>query len=128
MSSYAREKVIRLPFEYTGLSGDLYDLEFNENWGNADVGKFSASPTESPFVDFVLEYDGDSDCGEFGKVRELYPSEIEAWSPVFKAEMPDCDMTKARLVEFCWYNCCEAPDYYGNDGESDPFFEEVLPV
>ncbi len=129
MSSYVKMKTIRLPFENTGLPGTPYDYDTtgNERWGTYDVNKFSAAPTERPFVDYVLEYDHDSDYGEYGKVRDLYPSELEAWSPIFKSEMPNCDMNKARIVEFCWYNCSEAPDYYATDGDSDPFFKEVLP-
>lgn len=127
MSAYVKTKVIRIPFEDTGLVGDLYNFEYNENWGNSVVGKFSPSPTESPFVDFVLEYEHDSDSGEYGKVRDLYPSEVSAWEPIFKKEMPNCDMSKAKLVEFCWYNCCEAPDYYADIASKDSFFKEVFP-
>jgi hypothetical protein len=32
-------------------------------------------------------------------------------------------MDDVRLVEFCWYNCSEAPDYY--DEENDDFYKEV---
>ena len=127
MSYYVQIKAIRIPFKETGLEGSPYDFEDRETWGYQDVGKFSASPTESPFVDYILERDSDSDCGEYGKVRDLYPNEYLAWEPIFKREMPNCNFSKARLVEFCWYNCSEAPDYYSDDPEADPFFKEVLP-
>lgn len=131
MSDYVRAKVIRLPIEFTGINPDDRDeLEFGEEtkakWGYMDEGKFMFAPTDNDFIDYCLECEHDA-CGEYGKVRELYPSEVEAWTPIFKDAMPDCDMSKARLVDYCWYNCCEAPDYYGTDQDSDPFFREVLP-
>ena len=42
-----------------------------------------------------------------------------------KDEFPEVDMNKVHLVEFCWYNCSEAPDYYSMDKGKDPFYEEV---
>jgi hypothetical protein len=131
MSDYVRVKAIRIPLEFTGIKYDDRDeLEFGETtkdkWGYMDEGKFMFAPTEGDYIDYCLEHEHDG-YGEFGKVRELYPNEVEAWTPIFKDAMPECDMSKARLVEYCWYNCCEAPDYYGTDGESDPFFKEVLP-
>lgn len=82
---------------------------------------FTFAPTERRFVDYLLEYDGDSD-GEYGKVRELYPIESEKYLDTFR-QLGTIDMDKVRLVEFCWYNATEAPDYY--DIESDPFYDPV---
>lgn len=82
---------------------------------------FTFAPTERRFVDYLLEYDGDSD-GEYGKVRELYPIESEKYLDTFR-QLGKIDMDKVRLVEFCWYNATEAPDYY--DIESDPFYDPV---
>lgn len=82
---------------------------------------FTFAPTERAFVDYILEYDGDSD-GEYGKVRELYSIESEKYLDTFR-QLGTIDMDKVRLVEFCWYNATEAPDYY--DIESDPFYDPV---
>lgn len=82
---------------------------------------FTFAPTERRFVDYILEYDGDSD-GEYGKVRELYDSEIERYLDTFR-QLGTIDMYKVHLVEFCWYNATEAPDYY--DIEDDPFYDPV---
>ena len=68
-----------------------------------------------------MEYDGDSD-GEYGKVRELYNSEKDKYRNIFQ-QLGAIDMDKVRLVEFCWYNATDAPDYY--DLESDPFYDPV---
>lgn len=126
MSSCVREKVLRIPLEFSGATIDELEANFQDKFGYGDVGKFQGAPTERCFIDYVLEYEYDACCGEFGKIRELYPSEVEKYTQVFKDVMPNCDMSKVKLVEFCWYNCCEAPDYYATDGENcDPFFEEV---
>lgn len=131
MSSYVREKVLRIPIKYTNLEAKYGDLEsvfdniandFPELYEYATVGKFQLAPTEGYFLDYVLDYEYDAD-GEFGKIRDLYESEKQKYKPIFDQILGDCDMDKVRLVEFCWYNCCEAPDYY--DKSDDPFFEEV---
>ena len=133
MSTYVREKVLRIPVKYTGLvekygsEENVYDnlsKDFPDLVDYGEVGKFQLSPTDTPFLDFVLDYDGDAD-GEFGKIRDLYESERNKYADMFKKIAPDCDMSKVRLVEFCWYNCSEAPDYYDNSPEADPFFSEV---
>lgn len=79
------------------------------------------APTERRFVDYLLEYDGNSD-GDYGKVRELYNSEKDRYRGIFQ-QLGPIDMDKVRLVEFCWYNATDAPDYY--DIESDPFYDPV---
>ena len=76
-------------------------------------------------VYFVIEEEYGADCGEWGKVRELTLDEKIKYYPVFKKLYPDVDMNKVHLVEFCWYNCSEAPGYYSMDKGKDPFYEEV---
>ena len=88
MSSYVREKVLRVPA--TAAIEDylksLMSEEDREDWadeleyklrdlfGYADIGKFQRAPTVELFIDFVLEYEYDAD-GEYGYVRELYDNE-----------------------------------------------------
>ena len=91
-------------------------------FGYGDKNKFQMSPTREPFIDYVLEYEYDCD-GDYGKVRDLYDSEKEKFRPVFQKIDPDINMDYVRLVEFCWYNGCEAPDYY--DPQEDPFYKEL---
>jgi hypothetical protein len=148
MSTYVKEKVLRLPLEGfqledfkkviteklepLGITAEdvdddfLWAMEkaFPDLCGYGDTGKFQWSPTyPRQFIDFVLEYEYDCD-GEYGKVRELYPSEKAKYLPVFQKLLPGLDtMDNVRLVEFCWYNGCEAPDYY--DLKDDPFYKEV---
>lgn len=149
MSTYVREKVLRLPLEgfqledfkktiteqVEAMGGEPVDdvdddlcyyteKAFPDIFGYGDRGKFQWSPTyPKQFIDFVLEYEYDCD-GEYGKVRELYPSEKAKYLPVFQKLLPGLDnLDDVRLVEFCWYNGCEAPDYY--DLKDDPFYKEV---
>lgn len=122
MSRYIKQKVLRIPIEKTGENKDIYSIEneYSELFGYDDLHKFQVAPTEADFVDYVLETN--DDCfGEYGKVRKLSPSEQEKYSPIFKQLFPKCQMKDVHLVEFCWYNCSEAPDYY----ELGDFYDEV---
>ena len=134
MSCYCKMKVLRIPYEPQEWGWRNFDpqedsCEYVEKHFSEDVfdpyGRklhtFRFAPTESPFVDYLLEYDGDSD-GDYGKVRELYNSEKDRYRGIFQ-QLGPIDMDKVRLVEFCWYNATDAPDYY--DIESDPFYDPV---
>lgn len=147
MSTYVREKVLRIPMDKIDFSGireqvyakfseeDEEDIDddfsyylektFPELFDYATEGKFQFAPTEDSFMDYVLEYEYDCD-GEYGKTRELYPEEIEYFKPVFQKLDANVDMTHVRLVEFCWYNGTEAPSYYGP--EDDPFYKSIVSV
>ena len=141
MSDYKREKVLRIPREFLDMStieaklAEKYgedweddvsfylEQEFKELFAYSTPKKFQLSPTCEDFIDYVLESEYGADAGDWGKVRELYESEKEKYRPVFQQIDPNVNMDKVRLVEFCWYNCCEAPDYY--DNTNDTFYEEV---
>ena len=141
MSTYVREKVLRVPMERIDMSyikniiAEKYPNENHEDdfswylesalpdvFDYATVGKFQVAPTESPFFDYVLDYEYDAD-GEYGKTRALYDSEKAKYLSVFQKIDPNIDMNYVRLVEFCWYNGCEADDYY--DDVNDSFYDEV---
>lgn len=148
MSDYVREKVLRLPIEGFQLEdlkkvitekleaigksvrdvdddlGWYTEMAFPEVWGYGARGKFQWSPTyPRQFIDFVLDREWGCE-GEWGKVRELYPTEKEKYLPIFQKVLPGLDnIDNVRLVESCWYNGCEAPDYY--DLKDDPFYAEV---
>jgi hypothetical protein len=131
MSDYVREKVLRVPVDRLNLcftDEEMDDLgwsiekRFSDIFGYADIGKFQFAPTYENFIDFVLDYEYGA-CGEYGKTRALTEREKEKYLPVFQKIDPDVNMDFVRLVEFCWYNCCEAPDYY--DETKDDFNDEV---
>lgn len=141
MSNYVREKVLRIPMERIDLSyikniiSQKYPDENHEDdfswylesalpdvFDYATVGKFQIAPTEENYIDYVLEYEWDAD-GEYGKTRALTENEKAKYLSTFQKIDPDINMSYVRLVEFCWYNCCEAPDYY--DDTRDSFYDEV---
>lgn len=141
MSTYVREKVLRIPtykmnfahiirkleekFPGKDIMDDLgfyIESSLPDLFDYGKVNKFQLAPTCEPFIDYVLEYEYDCD-GDYGKVRELYNSEKEKFRPIFQQLDPDLNMDYVRLVEFCWYNGCEAPDYY--DPQEDEFYKEL---
>lgn len=141
MSTYVREKVLRVPMERIDINylknivTQKYpneDCEDDFSWylekafpdvfDYATVRKFQVAPTESPFFDYVLDYEYDAD-GEYGKTRALTDNEKRKYLPVFQKIDPSINMDWVRLVEFCWYNGTEAPDYY--DDVNDSFYDEV---
>lgn len=141
MSTYVREKVLRIPrhkmnfahivralkekFQNEDVMDDLnfyIESALPNLFDYATVGKFQIAPTEENYIDYVLEYEWDAN-GEYGKTRALYESEKAKYEPIFNQIDPDINMDFVRLVEFCWYNGTEAPDYY--DDTNDSFYDEV---
>lgn len=141
MSTYVKEKVLRIPrdkFNFTHIIKKLEE-QFPDEDIMDDLGcyienvfpdlfdygtknKFQLAPTEEEFIDYVLDREWDCD-GDYGKVRDLYESEKEKFKPIFQQLDPDINMDYVRLVEFCWYNGSEAPDYY--EITDDPFYKEL---
>lgn len=130
MSDYVRMKVLRVPTKKYGIKSS-YDLEeepkFEKLFYNYSAGRttncFAPAPTETSFLDYILEYDNDASAGDYGRTRALSEREKAKYYPAFREIIPDISMNDVRLVEFCWYDCTEAPDYY--DDTDDPFYMEV---
>lgn len=123
MSDYTREKVLRVPLDKYGLKYDEFEEKFEEKLGYGDEGKFQLAPTERAFLDLVLIYNYGDNSDEWGRTRALTPNEQAKYKDKFAEFIPEIDMNDVRLVDFCWYNCSEAPDYY--DEEGDDFYNEV---
>ena len=141
MSTYVRHKVLRIPWDKVNMSSiyeiikekhqddDIFDdlswyleTDFPELFKYSRVGYFQQSPTCRLFLDYMIDYEYDAD-GEYGKTRALYDCEKEKYLPIFQQIDPNIDMNLVQLVEYCWYNGCEAYDYY--DDTEDPFYEPV---
>ena len=131
MSTYVREKVLRIPMGKLNISfteeemddlGWAIEKKFPEIFDYGTVGKFQLAPTCGNFIDLLLDKEWDAD-GEYGKIRTLSEREKAKYLPEFQKIDPNVNMDFVRLVEFCWYNGCEAPDYY--DETKDPFYDEV---
>ena len=130
MSTYVREKVLRVPVakclpEFLKLSDPYEELEkfLGSACQYATVGKFQIAPTETFYIDYVLEYDWDCSAGEFGKTRALHASEKAKYKSKFESVIPTINMDDVRLVEFAWYNSTDANDYY--DETEDDFYNEI---
>lgn len=121
MSDYCREKVLRYPVEE-----DPWEIEnrFSSLFATyKQLPSFQVAPTDKEFIDYVLESDYGCTAGDWGRTRALTKNEQDKYRPIFNQIFKDIDMNKVRLVEYCWYNCSEAPDYY--DEDSDDFGKEV---
>ena len=131
MSDYTLEKVVRFKIEESKLLKllnveDIWDLETHAYFGHGVVDKFQIAPTEDFFVDFVLNVD--SGNGDYGRNRELTSREFEKYVKIFRCIIPESEPIphdKLRLVEFCWYDASEAPDYFDESTYHDDFYDEV---
>lgn len=141
MSTYVREKVLRIPTDK--LDFNLIRSKMQEKFPDEDIdddfnyylegafpglfdygteGKFQIAPTKTSFIDYLIEKEWDAD-GDWGKTRALYDSEKEKFRSLFQQIDPNINMDYVRLVEYCWYNGCEAPDYY--DETFDRFYKPL---
>ena len=108
MSDYYHIKAIRMKVSSKQLGVDsLYDIEddkrFEELFHPSDkrrINRFEIAPTESEGGD------------NWGKARKLTEKELEKFLPMFKKIYPNATKNDLRYVEFCYYNCCEADDYF----------------
>lgn len=115
MSDYNHERVIRCKVDLKKLEiEDIFDLEdlYPNLFGCGTINQFNVAPVEEmEYIDYVLynEYDN---AGEFGTSRYLTGAELEKYLPIFKQIISNVTADDLRAVDFCWYNCCEAPLYF----------------
>ena len=113
MSARIKKCVLRVPCERVGI---------RDAWAFADAHpelfrwdgpcpRFTVAPTQRGFFDCVL-HEWITDELSCGKSRGLTEAERRKYGPLFRARFPDIRMEDVRFVEFCWYDGCEAPDYY----------------
>lgn len=126
MSDYSRSKVIRLKasLEELGVS-DIYDVEdkypelftkecYTEYKKN-EKPYFEIAPTEEPFIDYVLFHSYGEECGDWGNARYLSEEELNKFLPLFQQILPTVTPEQLRYVDYCFYNCTEAPDYFDEE-------------
>lgn len=128
MSEYVKKKVLRVPITEKELCAKdfdelekLFPYEFDRK---KETRKFEISPTVTKYLDYVLDYEYGAGCGDYGRVRELRLSERNRFYFLFRSVFKNVNMRNVRLVEYCWYNCSEAPDYY--EVKKDSFYDEVF--
>lgn len=118
MSARIKMCVLRVPCEKVEVEDPWAFSEEHEDFFPAwdPYPHFAVAPTEHRFIDYVLSErlaQGES----YGKTRGLTPAERKKYKPVFRNLFPDINMSDVRFVEFCWYDGCEAPDYYEGSKE-----------
>lgn len=122
MSDYVRAKVIRYPLDdfYKKMKfDDEYELEeYLKNIDESFEGyTFAISYTYGNnvshiYLDYTLNYEYGSDMENYGMAYELTKGQKEKWKDKFGKYLKDIDKDKFRLVEYCYYNGCDCPDYY----------------
>lgn len=129
---------------YDDLQEYLDRPEFSELVGWKNPGKFMASYGASLikdeqgkyqskheyYIDIVLADDDDLDFGEYTKSRLLTENELNKYIPKFqsffsqvKLPCPTINKDTLRVVEFVYYNGCDAPCCF--DVTVDKFYNEV---
>ena len=104
-------------------------LGVNDRWDIESLLKapFEIAPTEKFFIDYNLPCDNEAE-GDWGKVRTLSASEYSKYEKLFNelfGYQLRCYPVDFRLVEYCWYDCSEAPDYFDESTCHDDFYDEV---
>ena len=89
---------------------EKYPDVFSESW--ADLGKISRSPTCELFLDLLLYRESNSYSSEFYKSRKLTMPEHYMAIKVFNRMNINPLYEDLRMVDFCWYNCSEANDFF----------------
>lgn len=76
------------------------------------------------YIDWVYYSTYGEESGDFGFARMLTQKELDVIKPYFnklKVSYKDEDL---RVVDYCYYNCCEPTDYYKIKDESKFFISE----
>ena len=133
MSDYERNKQVLYPIDDDLLTKlgvkEAWDLEDKFEALDRDYSKrdnyFEMQPTdERYYLAYTLKNYYGGYAGEFGHSRTLTPTEQAKYKELFEQAFPglEVDPTKFRYVDYCYYNGCDAPDFY--DAE-DEFNKEI---
>ena len=111
MSDYRYMRVIRCKVDLDKISvSSLWDLEdkftdlFDMNQTHQKIFPGSQSKI-------------DDNGGDWGRSRYITENEANKYLVLFSEIYPDVKRDDLRAVEFCWYDCSEAPLYYDVDEE-----------
>lgn len=101
---------------------------FRISYGADMIDEYPGSISEY-YIDFLLDVSY-NDSDEFIRSRRLTDNELKKYIPKFsnffdqvKLPKPEINSDTLRVVEFCYYNGCDAPCCF--DETTDPFYEEV---
>ena len=115
MSDYRYMRVIRCKVDMNKIGvSSIWDLEdkFPDLFDISLPMYFVKDPVEEEnYLDYVLE--SKVSYGEdWGKSRYLTDNEAVKYLALFSQIYPDVERKDLRAVEFCWYDCSEAPLYF----------------
>ena len=130
MSDYERNKQVLYPVTKELLDrlniSNVFDLDFPRGSKFNAEGFIDYGGTENynQYLAYTLDSTYGAESGEFGRSRFLKPSEQEKYKELFSEVIPEdlIDPTLFKYVDYCYYNCCEADDYYV---KKDSFEEEI---
>lgn len=130
MSDYVHYKVVRLPFPKEIMSkcnvDDICDCEpylkklVGELWDKKKKNRFQLECTNKGYyIDWIYYSTYGEESGDFGFVRLLTQKELDVIKPYFDKLGVAYKDEDLRVVNYCYYNCCEAPDYYNIENSDD---------
>lgn len=116
MSDYRYMRVIRCKMNMDKIGvKSLWDLEdkFPDLFDMSLPSYFTkAIVEEENYLDYVIKSEISYDGGNWGKTRYLTKKEADKYLTLFSQIYPDVRKEDLRAVEFCLYDCSEAPLYY----------------
>lgn len=130
MSDYVHNKVVRLPFPKEIISKcnveDIFDCEpylkelLGDLWDCSKKNHFTLECTDKGcYIDWVYYSTYGEESGDFGFVRLLTQKELNVIKPYFDKLGVTYKDEDLRVVNYCYYNCCESPDYYNIENSDD---------
>ncbi len=129
MSEYCHRKVIRMKISEEEAC-EIFGVEMHPDV-RPDIEElleapFELAPTAEFFIDYNLPCSNEAE-GDWGKVRTLSQTEFLKYAPDFceLLNYRGINTNELRLVEYCWYDCSEAPDYFDESTCHDDFYDEV---
>ena len=127
MSDYEHNRAVMYPITLEVLNKlnckDAFDLEerFTTNrykdssYFEIEIFKdYEGNRECNYYLSYVINSTYGLESGEFGRSRFLKTSEQEKYKKLFSQILPEelIDPSLFKYVDYCYYNCCEADDYY----------------
>lgn len=133
MSDYVHKKVVRLPFPDEIMSTcnaeEVCDCEgylkekLGDLWNIRGKNSFELEFTDKRcYIDWVYYHTYGEESGDWGKARILTENELNVIKPYFDKLEVNYKDEDLRVVDYCYYNCCECTDYYDIDGDDAHLF------
>lgn len=136
MSDYVHRKVVRIPFpkeileKYNTKSPYDCEEEVDKMFGGfiktQNRNGFELDCSEKDYyIDWVYYDTYGKESGDWGSVRLLSENELNVITPYFDKLGVSYEHSQLRVVDYCYYNCCEPTDYYElttNDNDHSGLF------